>query len=147
MRLAKLAVCLGVVGMLGGMSWAQTQPAPVTIPKITTQTPAPAKPDDEAAARKTWLAAALKNYHGPEYVRSEAMIPMRDGVTLHTVILRPAGSEQEGAPLPFLMTRTPYGVEEYSDVAVKLNKPELAASGYIFVFQDIRGRYASGDSS
>ncbi len=90
------------------------------------------------------MAAVLKEYHGPEYVRSEVMIPMRDGVTLHTVILRPVGSEKSGAALPFLMTRTPYGVDGYTDVAVKLGKPELAASGYIFVAQDIRGRYESG---
>jgi putative CocE/NonD family hydrolase len=148
MRLTKLTVCLGLVGMLGGVSgsWAQTVPAPTTIPKITTQVPAPApaKPEDEAAARKARQEAALKEYHGPEYVRSVVMIPMRDGVTLHTVILRPVGSDKDGAGLPFLMTRTPYGVDGYTDVAVKLGKPELATSGYIFVEQDIRGRYESG---
>jgi len=146
MRLTKLAVCLGVVGWLGGVSgsWAQTAPPPTTIPTVTTQVPAPAKPEDEAAARKTRMAAMLKEYRGPEYVRSEVMIPMRDGVKLHTVILRPVGSAKEGTPLPFLMTRTPYGVDEYSDVGLKLGKPELAESGYIFVAQDIRGRYESG---
>jgi uncharacterized protein len=140
MRGAKLTVCLGVVGMLGGIGcgWAQTAPAP----KSAVQTTAPAQ--DEAAARKARLAAMLKEYRGPEYVRSEVMIPMRDGTMLHTVILRPVGSEKKGAPLPFLMTRTPYGVDEYSDIAVKLGKPELATSGYIFVEQDIRGRYESG---
>ena len=136
MRGAKLAVCLGMVGWLGGVSWAQTAAAA----KFATAAPA----QDEAAARKARLAAMLKEYHGPEYVRSEKMIPMRDGVKLHTVLLRPVGSEKEGTPLPFLMTRTPYGADEYSDVAVKLGKPELATSGYIFVFQDIRGRYESG---
>jgi predicted acyl esterase len=43
---------------------------------------------------------------GPTYERSEAMIPVRDGVKLHTVILRPAGSETAGPALPFLMQRT-----------------------------------------
>ena len=42
--------------------------------------------------------------------KREVMIPVRDGVELHTVILRPEGSDKNGAPLPFLMTRTPYGV-------------------------------------
>ncbi len=60
------------------------------------------------------MAEMLKAYHGPEYVRSEVMIPMRDGAKLHTVILRPVGSEKEGAGLPFLMSRTPYGVEGYA---------------------------------
>ncbi len=144
MRLAKLAVCLGVVGMLVGVSGSWAQMVPATAPKSAEQTPAPAKAQDEAAARKARLAEALKEYHGPEYVRSEVMIPVRDGVTLHTVILRPVGSEKDGAPLPFLMTRTPYGVDGYTDIAVKLGKPELATSGYIFVEQDIRGRYESG---
>jgi putative CocE/NonD family hydrolase len=79
---------------------------------------------------------------GPEYVRSEVMIPVRDGVKLHAVILRPAGSET-GEPLPFLMERTPYGVEGMTARRIANSKPELARSGYIFVFEDIRGRYAS----
>src|SRR3978361_1002128 len=77
------------------------------------------------------------------YTRSEVMIPVRDGVKLHTVILRPANSETSGATLPFLMQRTCYGVATASERSVNASKPELAASGYIFVFQDIRGRYGS----
>src|SRR5260370_2776447 len=75
-----------------------------------------------------------------EYARSEAMIPMRDGVKLHVVILRPAGSESGGEPLPFLMERTPYGTDSDSSKNLNIAKPELAASGYIFVFGDVRGR-------
>ena len=82
--------------------------------------------------------------HFREYTRQEAMIPVRDGVKLHTVILRPAGSEKVGERLPFLMERTPYGVSRASSNSVNGSKPELAGSGYIFVFQDIRGRYDSG---
>jgi hypothetical protein len=81
---------------------------------------------------------------GPEYVRSEAMIPMRDGVSLHTVILRPKESEKTGAALPFLLSRTPYGVDGFDERSIEIAKPELAASGYIYVFQDVRGRYKSG---
>ena len=77
------------------------------------------------------------------YTRTEAMVPARDGVKLHVVILRPAGSENSGAPLPFLMTRTPYGVDDYTSDVVNASKPELARSGYIFVYCDIRGRYES----
>jgi putative CocE/NonD family hydrolase len=101
-------------------------------------------PNPQAAAMQARLADALKDYHGPEYVRSEAMIPVRDGVQLHTVIFRPKDSETSGPPLPFLVTRTPYGVGEIKPAQIELSKQELATSGYIFVEQDIRGRYDSG---
>ncbi|WP_229669053.1 CocE/NonD family hydrolase [Edaphobacter acidisoli] len=81
--------------------------------------------------------------HFRPYMRTEAMIPVRDGVRLHVVILRPEGSETSGPPVPFLMTRTPYGVDGYTSDVVNAMKPELAQSGYIFVFGDIRGRYES----
>ncbi len=87
--------------------------------------------------------AAQTLNHFREYTRQEIMIPVRDGVQLHTVILRPSGAEQ-GEPLPFLMERTPYGVDGMTSERVNASKPELAASGYIFVYQDIRGRYKSG---
>jgi hypothetical protein len=139
MRGAKLSVCLGVGMMLGVAcgSWAQTAPSTATT-----------GPDSAAAQQQSRAAETLKDllksYKGPEYVRSEVMIPARDGVLLHTVILRPAGSRKRGAALPFLISRTPYGVDGYTDIALKQGKPELAASGYIFVAQDIRGRYESG---
>ncbi|MES2392025.1 MAG: CocE/NonD family hydrolase [Acidobacteriota bacterium] len=88
-------------------------------------------------------AKASSDYNGPAYERTEAMIPVRDGVQLHTVILRPVGSETSGPALPILMSRTPYGVDGASPEGVVRGKPELAASGYIFVQQDIRGRYKS----
>ena len=84
---------------------------------------------------------AVRVSHYREYAREEVMIPMRDGVRLHTAILRPKA--ETGEPLPFLMQRTPYGVDEYESPVVNLSQPELAASGYIFIFQDIRGRYQS----
>ena len=81
--------------------------------------------------------------HFREYTRTEVMMPMRDGAKLHAVIVRPKGSETTGESLPFIMERTPYGVDGSSSVSVNSSKPELAASGYIFVYCDIRGRYAS----
>jgi uncharacterized protein len=81
--------------------------------------------------------------HFREYTRAEAMIPMRDGAKLHVVILRPKGSESSGPALPFLIQRTPYGTDNASSNSVNASKPELATSGYIFVYGDIRGRYES----
>ncbi len=75
-----------------------------------------------------------------DYVRTEAMIPMRDGVDLHTVILKPSDI---AAPLPILLDRTPYGVEDENPGSIIAQRPELAREGYIFVCQDIRGRYKS----
>ena len=80
--------------------------------------------------------------HFREYMKLDVMIPARDGVKLHVVILRPVGSER-GEPLPILMERTPYGVDGESSNGVNASKPELAASGYIFVYGDIRGRFKS----
>ena len=71
------------------------------------------------------------------------MIPMRDGVMLHAAILRPAHAS---GPLPFLLTRTPYGVEHDTASDFPRQDPDLARSEYIFVEEDIRGRYGSGGS-
>ena len=75
-----------------------------------------------------------------DYNRSEAMIPMRDGVKLHAVILKPADI---AAPLPILMQRTPYGVDGTTRASFFAQRPELARDGYIYVAEDIRGRYGS----
>jgi putative CocE/NonD family hydrolase len=75
-----------------------------------------------------------------DYKRTEVMIPMRDGVKLRAVILKPADIS---APLPFLMERTPYGVDGTDRASIFAQRPELARAGYIFVAEDIRGRYKS----
>ncbi len=75
-----------------------------------------------------------------DYQRTEAMIPMRDGVKLHAVILKPADIS---APLPFLIQRTPYGVDGTNRGSFFAQRPELARDGYIYVGEDIRGRYKS----
>jgi len=75
-----------------------------------------------------------------DYQRTEVMIPMRDGVKLHTVILKPADIK---TPLPFLVGRTPYGVDGFNRGLFYAWNPELARDGYILVSQDIRGRFKS----
>ena len=70
---------------------------------------------------------------------SDVMIPMRDGVKLHTTIFVPQGST---ANLPIILTRTPYGITGSSG-ALRSSYAELAEEGYIFVWQDIRGRFGS----
>ena len=77
------------------------------------------------------------------FERKEAMIPMRDGVKLHTEIYTP---REGGPPLPILMQRTPYGVSAGLGAYSRFLKGDrhFYADGYIFVYQDIRGRYGSG---
>ena len=75
-----------------------------------------------------------------DYQRAEVMIPMRDGVKLHAFILKPADIS---APLPFLIMRTPYGVDGTSRGSFSAQRPELARDGYIYVAEDIRGRFKS----
>ena len=90
------------------------------------------------------FSTATRLSHFREYTRQEAMLPMRDGARLHAVILRPANpADVRPAGLPFLLNRTPYGVDSVNSESLNWDKPELAASGYIFVDQDIRGRYES----
>lgn len=70
----------------------------------------------------------------------EVMIPMRDGVHLQTVILRPA---DQSRPLPILFRRTPYGVPDAAPAQLSPSLKELAQDGYIFVIQNLRGRFKS----
>ena len=73
---------------------------------------------------------------------TDTMIPMRDGVRLHTKILR---LRDRPGPFPMVMKRTPYGIEGWQGNFTAYLK-DLADEGYIFVFQDIRGRYRSEGS-
>src|SRR5689334_17279947 len=87
---------------------------------------------------------------GFDYVRREVMIPMRDGVKLHTVILVPKGARRA----PILLTRTPYDASaltthsESSHLGPSLSGYDNATDvivegGYIRVVQDVRGKYGS----
>ena len=67
------------------------------------------------------------------------MIPARDGVKLHTVLFTPHNAS---GPLPIVFERTPYGATD-SEKTLAARYPYLAADGYIFAFQDIRGRFKS----
>jgi uncharacterized protein len=75
----------------------------------------------------------------PSFDKTEVMVAMRDGVKLHTNIFVPKGF---AGNLPIIMVRTPYGIEG-GERAFAGAYAELARDGYIFVFQDIRGRYKS----
>ena len=78
---------------------------------------------------------------------SDVMIPTRDGTKLHTMIFTPRlrqGSGEAGSvqPLPIVIKRTPYGIDGSAGNFNSYMKA-MAEEGYIFVFQDIRGKFKS----
>ncbi len=74
------------------------------------------------------------------FALEEVMIPMRDGAHLQTVIMRPVGRTEA---LPILLRRTPYGVPATPPATMPPVLKELASDGYIFVIQNLRGRFKS----
>jgi uncharacterized protein len=119
---------------LSACLYPQTAPSPEKYPNFPSETPAQFQPANSVL----------------DYERRDVMIPMRDGVRLHTVILVPKGAKNR----PILLTRTPYdatgltthspsthlgpileGYDNATDVIVE--------DGYIRVVQDIRGKYGS----
>lgn len=76
----------------------------------------------------------------PIFKLQEVMIPVRDGVHLQTVILTPVDRQE---PLPILLLRTPYGVPDKPPEQMPPYVKELAQDGYIFVIQNLRGRFNS----
>src|SRR5215213_677398 len=85
-------------------------------------------------------ATTNAQYKPADYVRTEAMIPMRDGVRLYTQVDAPANASEQ---LPILLLRTPYGLGELKADQVASALPELSEEGYLIVRQDIRGRFKS----
>jgi putative CocE/NonD family hydrolase len=81
-----------------------------------------------------------------QYKKTSVMVPMRDGTKLFTLIVSPVNAKQ---PVPVLLERTPYGAQlpepEDSSLTITPKFPfyNMAREGYIFVFQDIRGKYKS----
>jgi putative CocE/NonD family hydrolase len=109
-------------------------PAAPKYPNFPSETPAKFQPSNNSF----------------DYARREEMIPMRDGVKLHTVILVPKGARNA----PMLLTRTPYNANEQTGNAQSphlgpvLNGYDNAVDvivegGYIRVVQDVRGKYGS----
>jgi uncharacterized protein len=86
------------------------------------------------------ISANTGDIGADKYKKQDTMITMRDGIRLHTVIFTPVDQKE---PLPFLLERTPYGVSDYRSPEKNGYVKNMADEGYIFVYQDIRGRYLS----
>jgi putative CocE/NonD family hydrolase len=123
------AAALAVLSLLVGAT-AQTR----TQTTLQSETPSEFKPTD----------------YGFDYTRRDVMIPMRDGVRLHTVILVPKGARRA----PILLTRTPYNATALTSHAYSSHlgpilqgydnaTDVIVGGGYIRVVQDVRGKYGS----
>ncbi|HEU4414572.1 MAG TPA: CocE/NonD family hydrolase, partial [Candidatus Angelobacter sp.] len=131
-----LALFVAVVSPLQAQT-AQAQRTPPKYPNYPSETPDEVKP-------------ATASF---DYDRREVMVPMRDGVKLHTVILVPRSATKE-KHAPILLTRTPYSADE---LTTHIHSAHLGPSlwgydnatevivegGYIRVVQDVRGKYES----
>ncbi len=101
--------------------------------------PASVRPQSAAASAAVSAARQRADSIAASFDKTEAMVPMRDGVKLHTAIYVPRGRT---GPLPIIFVRTPYGIAA-APQALGSSYAELAEEGYIFAFQDIRGRFGS----
>jgi len=132
------------VRLLGAILFAElltAQTPPAAYPALPSETPSKFAPVTDSF----------------DYIRRDVMIPMRDGVKLHTVILVPKGARNA----PILLTRTPYNATELTSHSQSahlgpiLNSDNSALNGYdnptevileggyIRVVQDVRGKYGS----
>ena len=89
------------------------------------------------AATATAGAQSRSPFDTTLFSRASYMVPMRDGVRLHTVVYTPRTLKE---PLPMLFERTPYIIDKYYLPGVANSG---ADEGYIFVLQDLRGRSTS----
>ena len=135
-RVRGLILLLPVLGVLATSepSGAQTAPPPPKYPAFPSETPPTLAPTTD----------------GFDYVKRDVMVPMRDGVKLHTVILLPKGAKEA----PILLTRTPYNATALTSRAHSAhlgpslygydNATEvIVEGGYIRAVQDVRGKYGS----
>jgi len=128
-----LASLFGVLLWVGS-SVGQTPQSAAGYPELPSETPTQFEPATD----------------GFDHIRRDVMIPVRDGVKLHTVILVPKGAKDA----PILLTRTPYDATKLTSHAQSshlgpiLNGYDNATEvivegGYIRVVQDVRGKYGS----
>jgi uncharacterized protein len=128
-----------LISLFASVSWSQTEPppAPPKYPDYPSETPPDFKP----------LTSSF------DYLKREVMIPMRDGVKLHTVIIIPK-SATKAKPAPILLTRTPYNASDLTSHAASSHlgpilegydnaTDVIVEGGYIRVVQDVRGKYES----
>ena len=132
--ICRLTVLASLLGAIPFVEPSTAQTPPPKYPALPSETPSKFTPVTDSF----------------DYTRRDVMIPMRDGVKLHTVILVPKGAKNA----PILLTRTPYNATELTSHAQSAhlgpilngydNATEvIVEGGYIRVVQDVRGKYGS----
>ena len=99
----------------------------------------------EGRAAKEGRSPARTDWIRSRYVKQEFRIPMRDGVSLFTSVYTPVEASKNKR-FPILLNRTPYSVAPYGASRYKDRLgpfEEYEREGFIFVFQDVRGRHMS----
>ncbi|GAB4127608.1 MAG: CocE/NonD family hydrolase [Ignavibacteriales bacterium] len=86
------------------------------------------------------ISFAQKNFIKENYVKHEYLIPMRDGVKLFTAVYSPKDKSEK---YPILIWRTPYSCNPYGDTSFTNIPRHLAEEKFIFVYQDVRGKFMS----
>jgi len=97
-----------------------------------------------ARAQQPMPTPPVEDYVRAHYTKYEFRIPMRDGKHLFTAVYVP--KDTAAGPFPFLMDRTPYSVGPYGEDQYPQRlgpSDEFEKAGYIFVYQDVRGRWMS----
>ena len=129
-----LLVASAIAAQLPPVGAAPAQNPPHPVASLPSETPTRFTPTND----------------GFDFTRRDVMIPMRDGVRLHTVILVPKGASHA----PILLTRTPYDATALTSHAASSHLTQvltgydnatdvIVAGGYIRVVQDVRGKYGS----
>jgi putative CocE/NonD family hydrolase len=130
-----LAPALGALLLMHPVAAQQPQrPAPPAYPALPSETPVTFEPVTDSF----------------DYVKRDVMIPMRDGVKLHTVVLVPKAAKSA----PILLTRTPYNATDLTSHAASAHLGPILSGydnatdvivdgGYIRAVQDVRGKYGS----
>jgi hypothetical protein len=101
-----------------------------------------------ARAQQPASQPASEDFVRAHYTKYEYRIPMRDGARLFTAVYVPKASAfpADPGPYPFMMSRTPYSVGPYGEDRYPAHlgpSDEFEKSGYIFIYQDVRGRWMS----
>ncbi|GAC1368666.1 MAG: CocE/NonD family hydrolase [Hymenobacter sp.] len=108
------------------------------------QSPAPYPLPSEADKAQQATLAADTLYIQQHYTKTEHQVPMRDGVKLYTVVYAPKDADK--VRYPVMLNRTPYAVGPYGAGKYKKSlgpSSTMLHEGYIFAYQDVRGRYMS----